>query len=52
MVKADFVWPAQRLVLEVDGRKYHATRQRFESDRRHDQRMMVARWRCIRTTEK
>jgi hypothetical protein len=52
MVRADFFWPAQRLVVEVDGRKYHGTRQRFESDRRRDQRMMVAGLRCIRTTEK
>lgn len=51
-VRADFIWPAQQLVLEVDGRKHHRTRQRFESDRRRDQRMMVAGLRCIRTTEK
>jgi hypothetical protein len=52
LVRADFYWPAQRLVVEVDGRKYHGTRQRFESDRRRDQRMMVAGLRCIRTTDK
>jgi very-short-patch-repair endonuclease len=52
LVRADFMWPEQRLVLEVDGRKHHGTRQRFESDRRRDQRMMVAGLRCIRTTDK
>jgi hypothetical protein len=52
LVRADFYWAAQRLVVEVDGRKYHGTRQRFESDRRRDQRMMVAGLRCIRTTDK
>lgn len=51
MIRADFVWPAQRLIVEVDSRKYHGTRQRFESDRRRDQRAMVAGWRVIRTTD-
>jgi very-short-patch-repair endonuclease len=29
----DFHWPAQRLVVEVDGFQYHTQRDRFESDR-------------------
>jgi very-short-patch-repair endonuclease/predicted transcriptional regulator of viral defense system len=29
----DFHWPAQRLVVEVDGFRYHTQRDRFESDR-------------------
>jgi hypothetical protein len=49
-VKAYFLWRAQRLVIETDGGKYHRTRQRFESDRRRDQRLAVAGWRVIRTT--
>jgi very-short-patch-repair endonuclease len=51
MIKADFLWREQRLIVEVDGRRYHRTRQRFESDRRRDQRALVADWRVIRTTE-
>jgi very-short-patch-repair endonuclease len=33
---ADFHWPAQRLVVEVDGFRYHTQRDRFESDRARD----------------
>jgi very-short-patch-repair endonuclease/predicted transcriptional regulator of viral defense system len=32
----DFYWPAQRLVVEVDGFRYHAQRDRFEHDRARD----------------
>jgi len=49
-IRVDFVWRAQRLVLETDGRKYHRTRQVFETDRRRDQRLMVAGWRVVRVT--
>ncbi len=49
MIKADFLWRAERLILETDG-KHHRTRQGFESDRRRDQRAMAAGWRVIRTT--
>ncbi|HKJ91516.1 MAG TPA: type IV toxin-antitoxin system AbiEi family antitoxin domain-containing protein [Longimicrobiales bacterium] len=30
----DFLWPLQRLAVEVDGCRYHSSRSRFESDRR------------------
>jgi hypothetical protein len=50
MIKPDFMWRAQRLIIEVDGR-HHRTRQRYESDRRRDQRAAVARWLVVRTTE-
>jgi hypothetical protein len=50
MIKPDFLWRAQRLIVEVDGR-HHRTRQRYESDRRRDQRAAVARWLVVRTTE-
>jgi very-short-patch-repair endonuclease len=49
-IKGDFVWRAQRIVIETDGRRTHGTRQAFESDRRRDQRLMAAGWRVIRTT--
>jgi hypothetical protein len=50
MVRADFAWPAQKLVVEADSDRYHRTRRAFESDRRRDQRLMLAGWRVIRVT--
>jgi Protein of unknown function (DUF559) len=49
-IRADFAWPDQRIVVETDGHKTHATRQAFESDRRRDQRLTAAGWTVIRTT--
>lgn len=49
-VRADFLWRAERLVVETDGRRTHGTRQAFERDRRNDQRLMLAGWRSIRIT--
>jgi len=49
-IRADFVWRAERLVVETDGRTTHGTRQAFERDRRNDQRLMLAGWRSIRVT--
>jgi predicted amidohydrolase len=48
--EGDFVWRAQRLIVEVDGRDVHATRRAFESDRRRDQRLMLLGWRVVRFT--
>jgi predicted transcriptional regulator of viral defense system len=49
-IRADFAWPAQRLVLETDGRQSHGTVQAFEADRRRDQRLIRAGWRVVRVT--
>ena len=49
-IRADFLWREQRVVLEADSRKWHQTRQRFESDRQRDQRLTAAGWKVIRTT--
>jgi len=49
-IRADFAWPAQRLVVETDGRTTHGTKQAFEADRRRDQRLTAAGWKVIRTT--
>jgi very-short-patch-repair endonuclease len=32
----DFLWRQARLVVEVDGYRYHATRAAFETDRARD----------------
>jgi very-short-patch-repair endonuclease len=37
----DFHWPAQRLVVEVDGFRFHTQRDRFENDRARDRDLAV-----------
>jgi very-short-patch-repair endonuclease len=32
--EVDFLWPVQRIVVEVDGYRYHGSRPQFEKDRR------------------
>jgi very-short-patch-repair endonuclease len=34
--EVDFLWRAERLVVEVDGWKYHSSRHAFEADRARD----------------
>jgi hypothetical protein len=48
--EADFLWRAQRTIVEVDGRDVHTTRRAFEEDRRRDQRLMLAGYRVVRFT--
>jgi very-short-patch-repair endonuclease len=40
--RPDFLWAERRLIVEVDGRTYHARRQAFEHDRRRDRRLALA----------
>jgi hypothetical protein len=49
-LRVDFTWPDWRVAIEADSGKWHLTRQRFESDRERDQRLIAAGWRVIRTT--
>lgn len=49
-LRADFAWPRKRIAVETDGKRFHLTNHAFETDRRRDQRLAVARWRAIRTT--
>ncbi len=48
--EVDFAWPSNRLIVEVDGRRFHATGSAFERDRRRDQLLAVGGWRVIRGT--
>lgn len=50
--EVDFHWSAERLIVEVDGFAFHASRQRFEGDRRRDGDLMAAGYRVIRITWK
>lgn len=46
----DCHWPSARLIVEVDGRRYHGHPGAFEEDRRRDQILVAAGWRVIRVT--
>jgi predicted transcriptional regulator of viral defense system len=48
--KADFLWRAQRLVVETDGYASHSHRKAFEHDRRRDQLLKLAGWEVLRFT--
>lgn len=48
--EVDAYWPAQRLVVEIDGWRYHRTRKRFEDDRRKDAALTAAGYRVVRIT--
>ncbi len=49
-LEVDFAWPAQRLIVEVDGRRFHDTGFAFERDRRRDQLLALGGWQVIRAT--
>jgi len=46
----DFSWAAQRLVVEVDGYRFHKTRSSFEADRRRDAGLQIVGRRVVRIT--
>ena len=48
--EVDFVWPDRRLVVEVDGYRYHRAPSRFESDRERDVVLALAGWQVMRFT--
>jgi Protein of unknown function (DUF559)/Transcriptional regulator, AbiEi antitoxin len=48
--KADFLWRAERLVVETDGRAFHSSRRAFEHDRLRDQRLTLAGYTVVRFT--
>jgi hypothetical protein len=49
-MEVDFAWPEHRLIAELDGFEFHATRRAFERDRARDRRLQAHRWRVIRIT--
>ncbi len=48
--EVDLFWPANRLIVEVDGFAYHRTRAAFERDRRRDGDLQAAGHRVLRLT--
>lgn len=51
-MEADMVWEEGRLVVEVDGRSFHATRAAFEEDRIRDASLQLAGYRVVRVTHR
>lgn len=48
--EVDFLWRAQRLVVEIDGFRFHSTRRAFEGDRRKDATLKAAGLATMRVT--
>ncbi len=48
--ECDCVWRPQRLIVELDGHKFHATAAAFERDRARDRALAAAGWRVVRVT--
>lgn len=48
--RVDFAFPELRLIIEVDGRKWHTSMEAFEEDRLRDNLAQLAGWRVIRIT--
>ena len=48
--EVDALWPAERLVVELDGHQFHRTRTAFESDRARDAALVVAGYAVVRIT--
>jgi very-short-patch-repair endonuclease len=46
--QVDFRWPAQRLIVEVDGWQFHRSQRAFVTDRARDRAALAAGWRVAR----
>jgi very-short-patch-repair endonuclease len=49
-LRVDFLWEAERVVLEVDGYRFHGHRRAFETDRKRDRILSDAGYHVIRVT--
>jgi very-short-patch-repair endonuclease len=50
--EADFLWRAERLIIEVDGWKYHSNRRAFEADRARDRELARRGFAVLRFTDR
>jgi very-short-patch-repair endonuclease len=51
-MKVDAVWPPQRVVVELDGYRWHRTRARQENDRAREAKLRRAGWLPIRYSKR
>lgn len=51
-IEVDFLWEAQRFVLEADSRDFHGTEVAFERDRWRDRELMRAGYGSLRVTKR
>ena len=49
-VRIDVAFPHARVAIEVDGRAFHSSPQRFQSDRTRQNRLVAGGWRVLRFT--
>ena len=50
--EVDFLWRSHRLVVEVDGWRYHSSRAAFEVDRARDRELMLRGLEVVRFTDR
>ena len=50
LIECDCIWRDQRLIVELDGRRYHDTAIAFERDRSRDRRLQAEGWQVVRVT--
>ena len=50
--EVDFLWPAERLVVELDALSTHTSPRDFERDRRKDADLTLRRYTVIRVTRR
>lgn len=48
--EVDFLWPRERVIVEIDGYEWHGTRRRFHSDRARDTALAAAGYVVLRFT--
>jgi very-short-patch-repair endonuclease len=49
-LEVDLCWPDLRLIVEVDGYRFHGGRERANSDRDREQRLAIGGWQVVRFT--
>jgi hypothetical protein len=50
--EVDALWPAAKLIVELDSWEYHGHRAAFERDRARDSKLLIAGYRTIRITHR
>ena len=48
--RVDFAYPEAKLVIELDGRRYHSSKSDLEADHERDNRLVAGGWRVLRVS--